>query len=465
VLALERKGQKDGVAALLRRMVTDFPDAEVGDGEGARVKVRDFAERRLRSETGGRAPSGSRVAFSPPLRKVLDYVDPDGRAGVAIEAGGTPPASASDLLLMNTGIAVKALKLSDGGERWRHRDPSGIQFAAFLEDSLLLAGERNVVRLDLRDGRVEWRHVSATPMRGFLLAGGTLCYLGTDSRVVTLPVISAIDTSKGTVAWTQPFQGIRKASSDGAMLRAAGEGVAFITLNPYQIHLYDRETGRKLMTKASFTPDPAAELEYASESLAVISSRGRFVEAYALPGGALKWRSGMSSLSVRDLKVAAGKVVIVGAVDLPGAFPPEATLLVLDLENGKILRMKNKIDLGDVRFMQVDGETVWFVSRERDRTLAARAVRLEDLSVQWRTGLDVQDATAFPLVVAKEHVAVMTFGRAATGKFFYDGSLLDRAGKVVQNIRSEPAFERPPHVTVANDRVVFSVDNRVEVYR
>jgi outer membrane protein assembly factor BamB/tetratricopeptide (TPR) repeat protein len=465
VMAFERKGHKDSAMALLRRMAADFPEADVADEGGTRVTARDFAEKRLRSEAYGQPAAALRPVLSPPLRKVFDHVDRDGRPGVALEAVGTPPAAISEFLLMNTGTTVKAFDMRSGAEVWSHRTPSGVQFAAFLEDSLLLAGERNVTRVNPRDGRVEWHYVSAMPMRGFLLTGGTLCFLGTDPRQVTLPVISALDTGRGALAWSQPFQGTRKVSSDGAMLRAAGEGVAFITLEPYQIHLYDRETGKKLMAKASFPHDLAAELEYASESLAVVSSRGRFVEAYALPAGALKWRSGMSNISVRDLKVASGKVVIVGALDLPGTGPPEMTLLVLDLENGKILRMKNKIDLGDVRFMQVDGETAYFLSRERDKTIAARAVHLGDLSVRWMTALEARDATAFPLVLAKDHLAVMTFGGGGMGKFFYDGSLLDRSGRVVQNIRSGPVFERPPHAAVANDRVVFSVDNRVEVYR
>lgn len=466
VRALERTGQREGVAALLRRMMADFPEAEVEDEGTTRVKARDFVEKRLRNEVPARPAAAPRAAFSPPLRKVFEHVDREGIAGVALEAGGTPPPGISDLLLMNTGITIKALDLRNGAEVWRHVAPSGVQFASFLEDSLVLAGEGSVTRLNPRDGRVEWSLSSATPMRGFLLTGGILCYMGMRPGAVPMPAISAIDAGKGTPAWSQLFQGTRKVSSDGAMLRAAGEGgVAFITLDPYQIHLYDRETGRRLLAKASFTPDPSAELEYASESLAVVSARGRFVEAFALSTGALKWRSGMSSIAVRDLKVASGKVVIAGVAEFQGAVPPEMTLMVLDLENGKILRVKNKIDLGDVRFMLVEGEAAYFVSQERDRTVAVRSVSLGDLSVRWKTGLGVRDATAFPPVLAKDHLAVMTFGSGGTGKYFYDGSLLDREGRVVQNIRGEPVFDRPPHAAVANDRIVFSVDNRVEVYR
>ncbi len=472
--ALERKGHKESAAALLRRMIKDFPEAEVADEGGARVTARAFAERRLRSEAyGGAAAAVPRPALSPPLKKVFEHADRDGRQGVALDAAGTPPAAVSDLLFLNYGAAVRAFDLRRGTEAWPPlKAPSVIEFAAFQEDALILAGERCAYRVDPRDGRVEWQYASPAPMRGFLLTGGFLCFLAADPRGGIAAAVSALETQRGTLAWAQPFQGTRRIGSDGSILRAAGEAVAFVTIEPYQVHLYERETGKRL-AKASFTEDLRAELEHASDSVALVSSRGRFLEAYALPAGTLKWRSGMAGVSVREVKVTSGRVVVLGALDLPGRGGPlgaarggpEMTLWVNDLENGKILKMRNRIDLGDARFMRVDGETAYVLSKEPDRAIAARAVDLGDLSIRWKTVLEAREATLFPPVLAKDHVAVMSYEMGESGKFSFSGALLDRAGRLVQNIRSGPVYERPPHAAVASDRVVVSADNRVEVYR
>jgi len=51
------------------------------------------------------------------------------------------------------------------------------------------------------------------------------------------------------------------------------------------------------------------------------------------------------------------------------------------------------------------------------------------------------------------------------GKYAYGGALLDKEGKVRQNIRSEVRFERPPGYGVANGRLIYSVDSKVDVHR
>jgi hypothetical protein len=170
-------------------------------------------------------------------------------------------------------------------------------------------------------------------------------------------------------------------------------------------------------------------------------------------------------VALREVKVDSGRVALMGTLNVAGTTREAMCLMVLDSVTGKIRQRNDRIDLGDARFMQVEGETAYFVSRESDRTIAARAVRLDNLSLLWKTSLGSKDATLFPLVLAKDHVTVLTFESSVEGKFAYGASLLDRSGRLVQNIRSEPTFERPPHAAVTNSRVVFSVDNRVEVYR
>ncbi len=465
VRALERKGHTASAAALLRRMARDFPDVKVEEEGGGRVTARAFAERRLRSEAYARPGAATPPpAFSPPLRKVFDHTEGGHRMGVPLRPSGATPAAVREYLFMNYGIEVKAFDLRGGAEAWGQRFPWGVRFAAFLEESLLLAGDRGICRVNPRDGRVEWKHDSPVPLQGFLLTGGYLCFVSSDPRGGAMTV-SALDAGRGVPAWTQPFPGTLRSASDGSILRAAGEAVAFLTIEPYQIHLFERETGKRLLEKASFTQDLTPELEYASEGLALVSSRGRFLEAYDLSGGKLKWRLGMSSFALRDVKVSPEGIVLLGSMNVPGAARDEMFMAVVDLENGKIRKLRDRVEAGDARYMQVEGETAYLVSREPDRTIAARAVRLGDLTVLWKTGLGARDGTLFPLVLARDHVAVMTFESGADGRFAYGGALLDRSGRVVQNIRSDAVYDRPPYAAAANDRLVFCVDNRVEVYR
>jgi hypothetical protein len=57
------------------------------------------------------------------------------------------------------------------------------------------------------------------------------------------------------------------------------------------------------------------------------------------------------------------------------------------------------------------------------------------------------------------------FEQGPDQRFGVSATLLDRAGKSVQNIRGETRFERPPAVWVAGDRLIFGADARVDVYR
>lgn len=466
VRVMEGGGRREAAVAILRRMERDFPAAEVEEEGGRKVTVRDFVRRRLAGGEGrGPGPAAVRPILSPPLKKVFEWRDPEGRAGAALGASGPVPPDVSEFLLLNQGTTIRAFDVGRRAPVWMLRTPSVVEFATFAEDSLILAGERCAYRLDPRDGRVEWHHASAVPMKGFLLTGGFLCFTGPDLGGGGGMTVSALDAGRGTLAWTESFPGTRRVSADGSILQSAGEGVAFLTIEPCQIHVVERETGRRLVGRIPFTSDLTAQLEHASESMALVASRGRFLEAYALPSGGLTWRSGMSGVSVRDLKVASGRVVVMGAMDLPRRPFPEMVLWTVSLENGKILKMANRIDLGDARFMSVDGDTAYFVSREPDRSLAVRAVRLEDLVVLWKVRLECRDAVPFPPVLARDHVGVLFFQGAEGGKFAAGGCLLDRAGNLVQNVLVGAPYERPPHGAMDGGRLVFCGDGRVEVYR
>ncbi len=464
VRALELKGRWDSAASLLRRLARTSPDALVTGEDGGRLTAREFAERRLGGEAY-RRPHGAAPlpALSVPLRKVFEHADPEGRQGVLLDVAGTPPAAASELLLVNYGTEVKAFDLRRGSEAWPPvKVPSAVLYAAYTEDSLLLAGQRSVLRVDPRGGQVLWRYVSPTAMRGFVMTGGFLCFIRPDAGGLS-STVSALELGRGTTAWTQPFGGAYRVASDGSILRSAGEAVVFITLEPYRIRIYDRETGKELASNASFTPDLTAEIEYASDALVLISSRDQFIEAYAMPAGALRWRSSLRGVMIRTMEVHAGRVVYSG---FEGASREFMLMRTLDLEGGKILRSREGIDLGDVRFMRLDGEMAYFVSKERpESAVAVRAVRLGDLTTAWRIPMGWRDATLFPPALARDHVVVMGFESGPEGRFSFNAAVLDRSGRVSQNMRSGPIYDRPPYAALSNGRLVLSVDNRVEVFR
>ncbi len=458
VRALEKKGHVASAGAILRRMMRQTPEARVDDG-GRRVTVREFAESRLRAEPYSRpvgAPPASKL--TPPLRKAFEFTDPGHPEGVPLRIEGAPPSETADLVFMNYGGVVKALDARKGEEAWRHKHSSTVRYAVFVEDGLILAGDWTVERLDLK-GNFQWRHQARSPMRGFALSRAYLCFLSPDPRGDGSMMVTALDTSRNAVAWSQNFEGTPPSM---ARIHAAGEGICFLTVEPCRIQFFEIETGRRLLAEASFTQDNTAQIAHAAEGLVVVRSEGRFVEAVDLSTGKLRWRLGLKYESTRAMEVGPGGLAILGSIGRP---PREKFFLaVVDLQSGKILQMKEDLAAGDPRYLLLDGEMAYVLSLEEDRSASARAFRLSDFSTAWTAPLGDAKAVLLPPSLTKDHVVVARF-ESKDDKYAYGAHLLDKGGKVVQNIRSEFVFERPPGCAVANGRLIFSVDSKVDVYR
>jgi outer membrane protein assembly factor BamB len=466
VHVLERKGQVAAAASALRRLARAFPEAEVPEGEG-RAKARDFAERRLRSEAYARAAADTPLArLGTPLRRTFEYVDPEFPEGAPLRVGGAPPGWAKDLLLMHyagaRGAVLRGLDLAGRAPRWKL--PVGnLEFAAFVEEGLLVADDSSVrlVNGEMAEG---WRYPAADApkqrLRKFTLSGTTLFFFTDDPRGEGALVLVALDAVRGTVLWMESFEGIPFSRP-----LAAGDGIVVATVSPGRLHLFDAETGKRRL-EAPFAPGLSAQVAYASEEVVLLMAEGRFVEAYDLPAGTLRWRTSLAGVSTRGLDVSGGELLLLGVRAKSGREEDEALLSVVNLKSGKLVRVREKLESSDPRFMMVEGKTAYVVSREKDGGFTVRAVGLEDLSTRWEAKAGGgRKSTLLPPGLAKDHLLIPSFEQEENGKYGYAGTLLDKRGGTVQNIRSGEGFERPPEATLANDAVIFSVDSRVDVHR
>ena len=466
VRALEKKGHTASAGTYLRRMVRLFPDAPVEDN-GTTIPAREFAERRLKTDLYARTPGGMPVStLNPPLSPWMEYTEKIFPEGVPLAVSGIPPAGVKDLLLMHyagpSAAAIRALEKSrethDGKEAWTLPLDAPARFAAFLENSLLVADDKTITRLDPRSGVVEWTVRSPTRMRGFALSGPLLLYITDEGE----SKISALEAGRGTVSWTQTFEGV--ASS---RIHAAGEAVVFTTLNPNRILVYEVETGKRLVGQAPFPDGATAQVVHVGDDVLVLHSEGRFLEAYDLPSGKLRWRQVRYRISTRDLKVGPEGLVFLGTRRPAGAEDERLFLETINLRTGKIVRQKEPADLGNALFLLVDADQAYVVSREPDKSVTVRGVALSDFSVKWTAPLGAADATLLPPSLAKDHVVVSAFLEDTKNvKYATEAWLLDKSGRVVQNMKSKFQYDRPPaYLGVAHDRLVISVNSRVEVQR
>jgi len=466
VRALEKKGHTASAGTYLRRMVRLFPDAPIEDN-GTTIPAREFAERRLKTDLYARTPGGMPVStLNPPLSPWMEYTEKVFPEGVPLAVSGLPPAGVKDLLLMHyagpSAAAVRALEKSretnEGKEAWTLPLDAPARFAAFLENSLLVADDKTITRLDPRSGAVEWTVRSATRMRGFALSGPLLLYITDEGE----SKISALEAGRGTVSWTQTFEGV--ASS---RIHAAGEAVVFTTLNPNRILVYEVETGKRLVGQAPFPDGATAQVVHVSDDVLVLHSEGRFLEAYDLPSGKLRWRQVRYRISTRDLKAGPEGLVFLGTRRPAGAEDERLFLETINLRTGKIVRQKEPADLGNALFLLVDADQAYVVSREPDKSVTVRGVALSDFSVKWTAPLGAAEATLLPPSLAKDHVVVSAFLEDTKNvKYATEAWLLDKSGRVVQNMKSKFQYERPPaYLGVAHDRLVISVNSRVEVQR
>ncbi len=465
VHALERKGRFASAAPVLRRLKRSFPEAEVPDGED-RVKAEAFSDRRLGSRAYAAAASAAPpVRLSPPLRKLWEVADSEYPEGAPARVSGAPPEGARDLLLMvrsraeGDGTILRALDLGKGAAAWSI--PVGaLEFAAWFEEGLLVADASSVRRVNPGTGEAAWTYAPKSRLRKFLLSGSTLFFFTDDGRGEGGLALSALDALRGTLLWTEPFVGVPFSRP-----LPSGEGVVFATVSPGRLYRFDAETGRR-EAEAPVAAGLSSQVAHAEEDGVVLLAEGRSLETYDLPGGALRWRSSLAGVSTRGLEVIGGEIVLLGTRPRPGRRDDETFLSVLSLRSGKLVRLREDLEAGDPRFMRVEGSTAWVVSREPDAGFAVRAIGLDDLATRWETRVEGgKEATLLPPGVAAEHLLVASFARRPDGKFGYAATLLDKAGRVVQNRGSDAPFERPPEAWVANDAVIFGGDGRMEVHR
>ena len=466
VRALEKKGHTASAGTYLRRMLRLFPDAPVEDNGGT-VPAREFAERRLKTDLYARSPGGMPVStLTPPVSVWMEFSEKDFPEGVPLPVVGPPPGGLKDILLMHyagpSSAAVKAVEKNregkDGKEIWSLPLEAPVRFASFLENSMVVADDKTVTRLDPRTGTVEWTYRSPARMRGYVLSGPLLLYITDDGE----SRITALEAGRGAVAWTQTFEGI--ASS---RIHAAGESVVFTTLNPNRIQVFEVETGKRLVGQAPFPEGATAQVVYVGDDVLVLHSEGRFLEAYDLPSGKLRWRQVRYRISTRDLKVGPEGLVFLGTRRPAGAEDERLFLETISLRTGKIVRQKEPAELGNALFLLVDAEQAIIISREPDKSVTVRGVSLSDFSLQWTAPLGASEATLLPPSLTRDHVVIAAFlENAKQVKYATEAWLLDKSGRVVQNILSEYQYERPPaFLGVAHDRLIVSVNSRVEVLR
>lgn len=461
VKALEGKGYLSSAGALLRRMLRLFPQAEVHDG-GRKTTVKDFAERRLKSAAYGRAPGEfSMSRLTPPLVKRFEAFDKkysDG--GAPLRVLGSPPAGFSELVLVQfAGPSSAVLKALDekGNDIWSVELKSQIRFAGFLEESLLLADEWSVVRLDPLTGKRDWVYESNSRMTGFALSGPLLLYLveEPESRIVALEAV------RGQMAWSQLFPG--RASS---RVYAAGESVVFTTIGPNLIQAFEVETGKRLLENASYPEGSTAEVIFVGDDVLLLHSERRFLEAYDLPSGKLRWRQVRTRTSTRGMEAGPERVITLGTQRSGATMEEKLFLETINMRSGKIVAQKEPSELGNALFMLVDRDQAVVVSREPDRSITVRGVDLSDFSIRWTTNLGGKDETLLPPILTRDHVVLGAFlENTQTVKYAYTAWLLDKRGQVVQNIKSEQ-FEHPPaFLGVAHDRLFICVESKAEVHR
>ncbi len=459
VRVLEKKGHVSSAGTLLRRMLRQFPDAPLAGGT-----VRDFATQRLKGEAY-RRPSGEAPlpVLNPPLKHRFSYTDAEYPEGVPLQPGGAPPEGVAGVLLMHYAMpgrgAVKALG-PEGQILWQVTLRAPLRYSTFLEEGLILADENAVLRVDPRTGRVEWTWESRSRMRGFGLSGPHLLFFSGTPGAEVDQRVSALDALRGAEVWTQPFEGI-----PSSRVYSAGEAAVFITVTPNRVRSFDVETGRPLADAAPFSLGLTAQVIHASEDVLILQSEGRFLEAFDLPKGGLRWRAPLERVSSRAVEVGGEALVLLGVRRPGGGLEETLFLQSYSLKTGKILRRRDAPDLGDPRHLLVEGDQAYVVSLEADGSGTARGLSLADFSVRWTSPVAPKTATILPPFLARGLLGVGMFEQGPDKTFSYGASLLDKAGKAVQNIRSEYRFERPPGTGVAGDRLVFSADAKVDVYR
>lgn len=456
VVAFEKRGQFGSAAPLLRRMLRNFPDARVTDG-GREVSAREFAETRLASERYRReAGSSEGPVLKPPLRLSFEYSSRTYPEAAPLRVAGTWPASLLDLALLSYGVALEGI--TSKGRAWAIALESPLRFAAFLEEALLVATENRIRRVNPSTGAEEWAYVSPTPMRGFAMVGGQVCFLTADARGGS-GAAGAVDAVRGVLSWTRPFDGYSNSA-----IHEAGELAVFLTTSPSKLWAIEVETGRDVLAGPLNSGGLGVQVLQVSDRQIVLAATERYLESYELPGGKLQWRVDLRTMGVRVLEPIPGAVFLVGM--RAGSNGEVSYAALVDLKSGKVVRLAEGVGLGDARYAVIDDERAMVFSLEGTRReIVVREVRLKDLSLGWTAALGEAGMTLLPPMRSGGAVVVPASDRGENGRFAYSVTVLDRNGKTVQNIRSEFKYERPPRFLVAGGALVVTAEAGAQVYR
>ncbi len=450
--ALESKGRFASAAVVLRRLAKHFPDTEA-----ARTAKRKLGEAAYARVTG----PGLRPALSPPLEKALERRVRELAESAPLKIVGLRPETAGERVFVKTAGGIMAL---GGDPEWTLNLSGGVRWAGWFEDALCLAAASEMLRVDPVTGDVAWRRTLEGQVRwdGVALTETHLCVLTDDPTNLFMLKVFALDLEQGKEAWSRGVTGVIP-----ARMRAAGETLMVITERPARLHLFDVETGGRRESRV-IPASASTQFVHTSEKLGILHTPGRGLEGFELPLGGLKWRVSLSRFGgMLPPKAASSGVVLLGMRMRTDGSGQEAFMAVVDPVTGKLARLATGLPIGIPLSMEIEGKSAYVLSREDGGGLEVRRFGLENLLVEWTAKLGGLEEHLLPggFVLAREHVVAATFGVSGDGKFGYAATLLDKDGKVVQNIESGRRFEHPPACALDGGGMMFIADGAVEVYR
>ncbi|MBI2932986.1 MAG: PQQ-binding-like beta-propeller repeat protein [Planctomycetes bacterium] len=454
VRMLEARRQFIEGRKILRRMLESSPDPE----------TRAFCEERLaRKEYHAPSTASSPPSLKPPLKRVGAYVeressDQDSVAELAVLCPeGSGPSKPGELIyVVKDGRVFKAVRPDTGLAAWE-LTLDGRPRAFAQEGSLLICTERTVWRLNAAEGTVEWKYESPVPMDGFALTDMALCVTSPDPRGEQARVVTAIRASDGSILWTQAYAGL--STPEG--LLAMEDGVALVTTKPSRLYVFEVDSGRCRVQQALSSSGGEIQMLGAVQGLIYLHVKRAAVEAYDATEGTLQWRRDLQEFGWTKVCLSRGGVFILGRRDR------RTVASLVDLRHGKLVRVNDVIPVEQEPQVLVDDAAAYVVSPAPERNgVLALGIPFEKLVPSWMTEMDLPGPlVGLGLRAAADHLVVFGVGAAETRRFHFAAAILDKTGKVVQNIKGGDPSRRAAGCDLAGDALFILADNRVEVYR
>ena len=443
VKSLESQGLYAAAATVLKKML--------------RGGAKQFAETQLAKEEYKRLASGSQVPLRPPLAKLGAYADKDFADGSPLRVQGPPFIRGSGFVFMSYRGMVKAVDLAKGAEAWKLAVEGPVRAAFSYDDALILGGGSTIVRVNPQTGAVEWKVSRPVPFNAFQLASGAICFLSPDPRNEMQSQVGAVDATKGVTLWVQNHEGIAV-----PRLVEHGDAVCFASEAPNRVHVVDVESGKRTWKDMQFGAGNVDVLGVV-DGLLVLHMAGRAVETYQLPQATFKWRRSLEGLDLRAIDASPSGVFLL-AERTGQDWQKEIVAYLIDNKTGKIARMRERPDLDEPLEARLEGDRVVVFSRSADGGLKVRGLSLSDLGESWKVDFGTTLGRVGGVVKTPGLIVVVGGERLEGGTFNYSVVLLDPGGRKVQAFKGDGSYERPPGWTVSSGRLIFSVDNRVEVW-